>query len=232
MTKLSDQKLKADFSKLFISMRYFLLGLMQVKPEYKVALEALEYAATIHTGLRKDGATPEFQHQLEIAHNIRTLLPYLIYPAETLAAIFLHDTPEDYPVTRQELERRFGKLVSDATMLLNKYDEQGVEKPTASYYSAMAHCPICSVAKPGDRGHNQSTMGGVFKFKKQYEYIMVTRDHIFPMMKVARRLFPQQEPVYENLKFLLRNQFNQTLTMLEALDYDPETGEIHPALQA
>jgi len=228
MTKHEKQvAAKVVFQKLFISLRYFLLGLMQSKPEYKVALDALEYAALLHTNLRKDGFTPEFQHQLEITHLLRTLIPWLRYPAETLAAAILHDTMEDTDVHREDLEQRFGELVTNASLLLNKYDEQGHLKDEAAYYLAMADCPIASVVKPGDRGHNQSTMGGVFSFKKQHSYILTTETRIFPMMKLARRRFVDQESAYENLHFLLRNQCRQTRVMLDALGFNPETGEIN-----
>jgi (p)ppGpp synthase/HD superfamily hydrolase len=219
------QKIHPNYQKLFISLRYFLLGMMEHAPEYKRALDALEYAASIHVGTRKDGTTPEFQHQLEIAQLIRTYLPYLLHPVETLAAVFLHDTPEDYPVSRAELEQRFGKLTTDAVMLLNKYDEFGVAKATDAYYQAIGACPIASVVKPGDRAHNQSTMGGVFNFAKQAKYVAVTRNHILPMAKEARRRFPEQEKAYENLKFILRIQCNQTLSLLSAVGFDSATGK-------
>lgn len=221
-----------SFSKLLISMEYFLLGLIVYDASYIVAYQALLYASDIHIGFRKDGKTPEFQHQLEIAHLIRTMLSNLLYPAETLAAVFLHDTPEDYDVSRAEIGRRFGPRVAQATMLLNKYDEQGNAKPLDEYYAALAYDPIASVAKPGDNGHNQSTMGGVFSYKKQFEYSLNIKTRSWDMMKVARRLWPEQEVVYENLKFLLRVQYNAVQNMLLALQFDPSTGEIHPALKA
>lgn len=217
-------RLPGNFSKLFISMRYFLLGMMQSNPDYQETLAMLEYSATIHTNTRKDGFTPEFMHQLEIAHLLRTLLPSLKYPAQTLSAIFGHDLMEDYPETRAVVHQRFSPMVVAALQLLNKYDDNGVEKPTKQHFADMAGCPIASVAKAGDRGHNQSSMGGVFSFAKQYQYVQVTKEHILPMVKEARRLFPEQEAVYENLKFLLRTQYNQAMVMLEAVGFDPDTG--------
>jgi hypothetical protein len=221
-----------EFDKLFISMQFYLLGIAVHQPQYQVAYDALIYASKIHVGVRKNGITPEFQHQLEIAHLIRTMLRGLMHPAETLAAIFLHDTPEDYDVPRAELDRLFGPMVADAAMLLNKYDEQGQQKPLDAYYEALGRNPITSVAKPGDNGQNQSSMAGVFTYKKQFEYSLNIKNRGWDMMKVARRLFPEQESVYENLKFLLRIQYNAVQAMLTALEFDPTTGEIHPALQA
>jgi len=221
-----------NFDKLFVSMQFYLLGLARHDPSYLVAYDALMYTSKIHTGFRKNGKTPEFQHQLEIAHLMRTLKRYMMYPAETLAAIFLHDTPEDYDVERAELEKRFGPRVAHSAMLLNKYDEQGNAKPLDEYYSALAYDPIASIAKPGDNAHNQSTMPGVFGFKKQHDYTQNIRMRSWSMMKVARRLHPLQEPIYQNLGFILRTQYNGVQAMLDALKFDPDTGRIHPALEA
>lgn len=224
-------RVSSHFEKLFISMQYFLLGLTVHEAEYQVAYDAMMYGSEVHIGFRKDGITPEFQHQLEIAHLLRTLLRCMMFPAETLASVFLHDTPEDYDVEYAEMLKRFGKKVADATKMLNKYDEQGNPKPLDEYYSAMSGCPICSLVKPGDNGHNQSTMS-VFTYKKQFEYSLNIRQRSWDMIKVARRFWPQQEAAYENLKFLLRVQYNAVQAMLTAVEFDPVTGKIHPALQA
>jgi len=226
------ERVSGHFDKLFISMEYFLLGAMVNKPEFYVAYDALHYASGIHIGKRKDGKTPEFQHQLEIAHHIRTLLRYALYPAETLASIFLHDTPEDYGIEYDVIDARFGPLVAEATDLMNKYDRNGNPKPPEVYYPGCAGNAITSLAKPGDNGNNQGSMAGVFSFKKEYEYSLNIKRQSWEMLKVARRLFPEQEAAYENLKLLLRVQYNAVQAKLKALQFDPATGQVHPALQA
>src|SRR5512145_1722138 len=103
------------YTKRFISMRYWLLG-----RGYYLALEALEYAAKIHTGTRKDGITREFEHQLTIGHYVKSVSCGLDYPEETLAAVFLHDVCEDYGISREEIEGRFGAVTGQAIFLLTK----------------------------------------------------------------------------------------------------------------
>lgn len=213
-----------QYDKLFISMQYFLLGIKVHNPVYQVAYDALMFGVEYHTGVRKDGITPEYQHQLEIGHHVRTLLPSLLYPAETLAACFLHDTDEDYNVGRKKLEQ-FGRRVVHSVLLLNKYDEDGKLKPVDVYYSAMALDPIASIVKPVDNGNNQSTMEPVFKHKKQFEYSHNIKHRSWPMIRAARKNFPEQEAAYENLKLLLRIQYNGVQAMLTAAGFDPETGE-------
>jgi (p)ppGpp synthase/HD superfamily hydrolase len=189
------------FEKLRITLRYFLLG-----REFYLAADALEFAGKYHTGFRKDGVTPEFQHQLEIAHYVRTLLPSLMFPEDTLAAVLLHDVPEDYGVPHAEISNRFGAKVGRAVFLMDKHSNAN--------FAAIGEDPIASVAKGGDRVHNLQSMTGVFTREKQLTYIAETQTKFLPMLKTARRLFPRQETAYENIKHMMNSQ----LELLEALN--------------
>lgn len=199
-----------DYQKAFISIRYFLIG-----AKMYLALDALEFASKFHTGTRKDGVTPEFSHQIAIAQYVRTLISNLTYPEETLAAIFLHDTPEDADVGHLEIHSRFGELVATPVQLLTK-KHRGVKKPIEIYYQEMATNAISSIAKGGDRIHNQYTMIGVWGPEKQKQYITETSELLLPMLKEARRTFPRQEPAYENEKFVLKSQIALTQAALDA----------------
>lgn len=190
-----------QYDKLRISLRYFLLG-----REYYMAADALEYAAKFHTGFRKDGVTPEFQHQIEIAHYIRTLLPSLMFPEDTIAAVLLHDVPEDYGVPHAEIANRFGSKVGRAVFLMDKNSNAN--------FALIGEDPIASVAKGGDRTHNLQTMVGVFTREKQLKYIAEAQEKFLPMLKTARRLFPKQELAYENIKHVMTSQ----IELLEALN--------------
>lgn len=185
--------------KMKIAMRYFLIG-----RKYFLALDAMEFASGIHVGMRKDGKTPEFTHQINIAHYIRTL-PDLIYPEETLASIFLHDTPEDYNYSFAELENRFGRRVTHAVKLLTKV-YRGERIPDEEYFKQMVECPIASIGKGSDRIHNFQTMVGVFTVDKQQEYMEECEKFILPMMKKARKLHHAQEAAYQNIKHVLTSQ--------------------------
>lgn len=85
--------------KRLIALRFWMLGKGYIR-----ALRALEVNRQMFTGLRKDGLTPEFDHHVVQAQYMRTLLPHLLYPEETLCAIFFHDTPK----TAACLTRRSG----------------------------------------------------------------------------------------------------------------------------
>jgi len=188
-----------NFEKMQVAMRYWLHG-----KGFSGAVRAMEFAAEHHIGFRKDGSTPEFHHQISIASYIRTL-PELMWPEETLATTFLHDVVEDYDVDLHVIESQFGKPVRRAVSLLSK-KIGGYEIGVKEYYEAMQGNAIASIVKGADRMHNFQTMSDVFTAKKQETYIEECENFIFPMLKIARKKFPEQEPTYENIKHVLYSQ--------------------------
>ena len=183
------------------TMRYWLLG-----REWHMALAAMEFAAKLHDGIRKDGVNPEFSHQIFQANYVRTILPTLLYPEATVATVFTHDLMEDKHISYEELEGRFGSMVATSTRLMSK-KIRGVVTPAAIYYAAMAEDPVASFCKPVDRSHNILTMSAAgWTLDKQSDYLDEVDDLVLPMVKLARRRFSTQEPAYENVKTLLRVQ--------------------------
>lgn len=187
-----------QYEKMKLSLRYFLIG-----RRYFMAVDALEFGAQYHTGFRKDGVTPEYQHQIEIANYIRTLEPSLMYPEETIASVLLHDVTEDYGVPHSSISNRFGSLTGNAVYLMDKNG-----KTTESFFNGIAGCPIASIGKGGDRNHNLGSMSGVFSHAKQAQYINDAETRFLPMIKVAKRFFPQQEAAYENIKFVMQTHID------------------------
>lgn len=112
---------------------------------------------------------------------------------------------EDYDVSEQELTELFGEKVAKATIRMSKVIK-GVKTPNDVYYRQMKECPIASLSKGFDRVHNLMTMIGGFSPEKQREYLNETGSFTIPMLKSSRRHFPDQEPIYENIKFVMTNQ--------------------------
>ncbi len=125
----------------------------------------------------------------------------------------MHDVVEDYDVTYDTLVKLFGERVAKATIRMSKV-VKGVKTPNDIYYKDMTECPITSAAKGCDRVHNLMTMVGGFKPEKQSSYIDETMEFTVPMLKEARRNFPEQEPLYENIKFVMTNQITLYRAML------------------
>lgn len=188
------------YKKMIISLRYWLLG-----RGYTKAVDAMELAFKYHVGLRKDGITPGFQHQLEIAHYIRTLpIPEEHMEACIIVAL-LHDLPEDYDYSLENIRDQFGSTIRDATWLVTK-KYQGMKKEAKDYYEQIATNLIASIVKGVDRIHNIQSMQGVFSEEKQKSYIDEVHTYIYEMLKTTRRDFPALEPAFENIKFVLTGQ--------------------------
>ena len=194
--------------------RAFLLG-----RGYYQAVEALSFAEEYHTGMRKDGVTPEFHPQISITHFARTL-PNLRHEEAVLCAALLHDVVEDYDVTIETISTRFGEEVANAVMLLTK-KYRDVKKDTAQYYRDIAQCPIASIVKGCDRIHNFQTMPNVFSGEKQTKYMTECKEHIIPMLKTARNRFPDQELAYENIKYALKSQIDLIGMIVAAREQAP-----------
>lgn len=204
------------FKKKALTLRQYLHG-----AGYFNALVAMEFAAKHHTGTRKDGETPEFDHQVSIALFALTL-PGLRYREEIIATIFLHDVREDYHITDHEVrslfhDAAFADRVARAVENMTK-EWRGVRKDEKLLFGQMAEDEIASIAKGCDRIHNLQSMVGVFTFEKQKKYISEVFDLFFPMLKAARRNFPHQAMAYENIKHMLRSQIELIEAMHKAVE--------------
>lgn len=205
-----DSSSRSDFEKAAAAMRHWLLGRVSAgrfersaPTPWTTALDAFEFALLTHVGLRKDGS-PEMIHQIRIAHYLRTMEPHLIDAPALMASAMLHDTREDYGVSHDEILTRFGPIVAADVELLTKVF-RGVKKDEAAYYQQLSTRPV-AIVKAADRFHNHSTMGGAFSVEKQLSYMVETECLVLPMIKQSARLFPTQEPAFENAKLVLRSQ--------------------------
>lgn len=182
-----------------LALRYWLQG-----RGFYNALKAFEFASGWHTGTRKDGS-PEFSHQIWQANFVRTLDGILLNTETQICVAFLHDVVEDYPVSLSDIRDNFGVEVMNAVERISKVIG-GHKKTSEEYFDRMADCPFASLGKGVDRMHNHQTMPGAFTVEKQREYIRETEDWILPMLKRARRIFPEQEAAFENVKHNLLMQ--------------------------
>lgn len=198
------------FQKRRMTMRHFLRG-----ADYWKALEAMDLASKHHVGLRKDGVTPEFDHQLCIAHYLSSLRKVLVHPEETLCVAFLHDVREDYGVADEEIRGPFGPVVADGVARMTK-TFRGVKADPAVLFDEMSRCPVASIAKAADRIHNFQSMVGVFTPDKQRAYIAECREFFLPMISKARERFRKQDDAYVNAKHLLKSQMALIQASLDA----------------
>ncbi len=202
---------QVKFQKLLISARYWLLGMAEADPAYFTVLRALELAAEHHDGER-NGGDPEFVHQLGIFHYLRTMHKHITNPVTVYSLIFMHDILED-PNQRSKRDGKpiyiepatirdeFGEVIFAKVVKMSK-ELLGQKNPAYSL-EAIFDDEDCSLAKGGDRVDNVRSMIGVFKRDRLKRYITETMDHFVPGLKHARRKFPHQEAIYENMKLEL-----------------------------
>ena len=187
------------FEKTKIALEYYLIG-----KEYFNALKAFQLAREYHVGTRKDGVTPEFNHQIEICHYILTLKD-ISNQENAICVALLHDIREDYEIEHSVIENMFWKDVADAVELVTK-KFKGVNKSYENYFESISWNEIASIVKGADRINNVSTMIGVFSDKKQLEYVSEVETLFLPMLKKARKNFPKQTYAYLNMETILRQQ--------------------------
>lgn len=182
------------FEKSRIALYYFMIG-----AGFHTAVRAMTWCEEHHSGLRKDNITPAFAHQIWIANHIRTLALPREAMELALTGAFLHDTREDKGVSLEEVSALFG---TDAASLMDGLTKKfrGVEIPKETYFAGLVETPLRALVKGADRLHNLSSMVGVFDRTKQKKYIEETRKWHLPMLKIARRRFPEYESAYENIK--------------------------------
>lgn len=203
---------KNRFSKLAISLQHYLHG-----ARYYDALKAYDFARSIHTGFRKDGVTPEFQHQIEIALFITTLRDVQDEEGTIIAAL-LHDVLEDYPhITVHELENMFGVERTQSVVVLSKEINQKVRYDVPEEYFGPISLDVrASIVKGCDRIHNLRTMVGVFTTTKQQHYVQETKYQFLPMLKTADGQFPRQHMAYMNIRTMLKTQMELVQHILGA----------------
>lgn len=189
------------YQKLLISLKYYLVG-----KGYHKALSAMAFAQKHHSGTRKDGFTPEFQHQVEIALHISTLKD-LVDEETTLIVAFLHDIVEDTNVSVEDINRMFGKIVADSVYCMTKKTKD-FKKSTEQYMFDLQNDAFASIVKGVDRHNNFGSMLGVFSKEKQETYIKEGIDLFLPMLKNASNNFPSQHSAYMNIRSSLKMQIH------------------------
>ena len=218
----------SKFEKLKIAARYWLLGMAQSDVGYYKVLEAMEYGLEHHDGTR-NGGEPEFIHQLGIFHQVRTLHKHIRNPITVYILIFLHDAVEDPRIDRKTNEKHYasidevkeiwGEMIAEKVRKLSK-EIMGV-KNTEYSLDAIFEDVDASIVKAGDRVNNVSSMFGVFGRPRLERYVKETVEEFLDRIKAARRRFPDEEGIFENMKLELVNQLTLINHLMNYGEADP-----------
>lgn len=111
------------------------------------------------------------------------------------------DYSDRYPMARiydifgQELGRSIERLTNHVN---------GVQKDDSTYYEAMSDDIRASVGKGVDNIHNLASMPLVYSAEKILGKVEKARKYCLPMLKKARKNFPQQDDLFQNLKTIIQ----------------------------
>ncbi len=136
-----------------------------LEPE-KVAiiLRAFEIGANAHEGQTRKTGEPYIFHPVAVAR----ILANMRMDYGSVAAAILHDTIEDTPLTRKEIESRFGEEIADLVDGVTKLDKMKfrtrLEADAESFRKlmlAMSRDLRVIFIKLADRMHNMRTLGSM-----------------------------------------------------------------------
>src|SRR6201991_1580123 len=120
--------------------------------------------ARAHEGQTRKSGEPYITHPVAVA----AILADLGMDAETIIAAILHDTLEDTPLSREELDREFGADVGalvDGVTKLDKVMFRSLQEAAAESFRkmvlAMARDLRVILIKLADRLHNMRTLGAM-----------------------------------------------------------------------
>ncbi len=120
--------------------------------------------ASAHAGQTRKSGEPYITHPVAVA----AILADLGMDAETIIAAILHDTLEDTPLPRAEIESKFGAIVAelvDGVTKLDKVKFRSLQDAAAESFRkmllAMARDLRVILIKLADRLHNMRTLGAM-----------------------------------------------------------------------
>jgi hypothetical protein len=210
--------------------RVILIGILRGACMYD-ALALFNFAESKHNGMRKDGITPEFAHQIQIALYLTTLNLERSNLAISIIAALAHDLFEDIEgLTIQSVVETCGYDFSNDNPQKNKVSlnleqglsvamtlskiRNGVKIPFDQYMNELALSPIGALCKGADRINNFQSMCGVFSIEKQKKYLEEGM-LILKCIKQARKNFPEFANSFLNIEYMLKSQIELISIMLD-----------------
>jgi GTP pyrophosphokinase len=193
---------------------------------------AYVFGAKAHANQTRASGEPYFGHPLEVA----AILTDLKLDDASIVTALLHDTIEDTPATREEIQRLFGAEIADlvdGVTKLTQLELTSTETAQAENFRklllAMAADVRVILVKLADRIHNMRTLGHL-KPEKRQRIAHETMDIYAPL---AGRMGMQSIRVeLEDLAFEVLNPEARTSIMRRFLKLKRDTGDLIPQISA
>jgi guanosine-3',5'-bis(diphosphate) 3'-pyrophosphohydrolase len=149
--------------------------------------QAYQTGARAHEGQKRQSGEPYITHPVAVAG----ILAEIGMDAETIIAAILHDTLEDTPLSRSEIESAFGPTVAelvDGVTKLDKLRFRSVAEAAAESFRkmllAMARDLRVILIKLADRLHNMRTLAAMAPEKRR----RIARETLDIYAPIAQRL--------------------------------------------
>lgn len=152
--------------------------------DFEIVEKAYAFAKEMHEGQFRSSGEPYVTHPVEVAQ----ILAEMKMDITTIVTALLHDTVEDTDATFEDLEKNFGKSVSDlvnGVSKLTRIESQTLEGKQAENFRklllAMSEDIRVLLVKLSDRLHNMRTMGGIKKVEKRRRISLETLEIYAPL---------------------------------------------------
>lgn len=149
-----------------------------------------------HVGERRGGGS-ERSHLYEVAGQVLFFLEGHVTLEEldtAVASAFLHDVVEDYShlYPKAKLSIDFKEDTVTVTMNVCKWEDfKKIEEDYIQYFKNVSSHIFSIFVKVSDRIHNLSTCIEGMSEKRIFSYIHETETYFYPMIKKARKDYPQ-----------------------------------------
>ncbi|HHC6541423.1 TPA: bifunctional GTP diphosphokinase/guanosine-3',5'-bis pyrophosphate 3'-pyrophosphohydrolase [Vibrio parahaemolyticus] len=140
------------------------------EPQIEALRQSYVVARDAHEGQTRSSGEPYIIHPVAVAR----ILAEMRLDIETLQAALLHDVIEDYDVTKEDLEEKFGNTVAelvDGVSKLDKLKFRDRKEAQAENFRKMVLAMVQDIRviliKLADRTHNMRTLGALRPDKKR-----------------------------------------------------------------
>lgn len=171
---------------------------------------AYQHAKKAHLGQKRDGGERYFEHVRSVALII--LDEFDLKEPDLIMAALLHDSCEDTPIFGNPTKQTYSQWRAEASFLLTKQfspkvaemvialtrpmvdkievknKQQAEELALENLIQASAEA---KVLKMSDRLHNLRSLDGIKDAKRVQKKITETREHYFPIFKMAEGTYPE-----------------------------------------
>lgn len=195
---------QTEYERDLFTLRNYLIG-----DNYHLAVNALDFAPPYHSGLRKDGFTPSFHHQVRggfsLYDNRASLAQAGLDVDATIAGGILHDTyEENQSLTLAYIASEFNEEIARDCGILSKVRD-GVAIPVEEYYHGLLTSPRALIIKlVADRPDNVLTMTSLSPHKMA-EYFLDSQ-HLSAVAKEAIDRYPELEGLIQSARRRIKSE--------------------------